>query len=150
MKECSACKRNLAPKEFQARSPYICTVCSKRNHEARISNTYRSYLTNLFNQSRSKNRTSRNLEWLITVDDLVALWEKQEGRCAISGVFLTHHKDGLGHKEYNVSIDRIQNARGYTPQNTQLVCFRANRLKGELPEDMFYWWVKTINNFSCD
>lgn len=150
MKECSACHRALALKEFDAGNNNICRACGKRKTEARVSDTYRSYLNNLFNQSKSRNKTSRNIDWQITLDDLTALWEKQEGRCAISGVFLTHHKDGTGHKEYNVSIDRIQNTRGYTPQNTQLVCYRANKLKGDLPEDMFYWWVKTINNFSCD
>ncbi len=151
MRECNFCQRTLALKEFDDVRRYnVCRACDKRQTEARVSDTYRSFLNNLFNQSKSNNKKSRNLDWKITLDDLIALWEKQEGRCAISGIFLTHHKDGTGHKEYNVSIDRITSTRGYTPQNTQLVCYRANLLKSNLPEDMFYWWVKTINNFSCD
>lgn len=90
------------------------------------------------------------MQWAITSDDLILLWEKQKGRCAISGVFLTHHKDGSGYKDYNASIDRISGEKGYTPQNVQLVCYRINIMKHTLPEDMFYWWVKTINDFSCD
>ena len=148
-RECSSCRKDLPLTAF-VKPNKQCSVCKQHHNEARISNTYHSYLNNLFNQSKTTNGRTRNLEWQITLDDLVELWEKQEGRCAISGVFLTHHKDGSGAKEHNVSIDRIAGTRGYIPQNVQLVCYRANMLKGALPEDMFYWWVKTINDFSCD
>ena len=90
------------------------------------------------------------MEFTITKEDVVGLWDKQEGRCAISGVFLTHHKDGSGTKEYNASIDRISGEKGYIYQNVQLVAYRINIMKHTLPEDMFYWWVKTIHDFSCD
>ena len=148
-KTCATCQREQAVGAFD-KNGRICGSCKQHNNEARISNTYRSYLNNLFNQSKRSNKVSRQLEWRITVDDLVKLWEEQGGRCAISGVFLTHHKDGSGTKEWNVSIDRIVNTRGYLPENIQLVCYRANMLKAGLSEDMFYWWVKTINDFSCD
>jgi len=148
-KECTSCHKVLPLAAF-VKPSNICAVCKQQNKEARISNTYHSYLNNLFNQSRSTNKKTRQLEWQITLDDLLEMWEKQGGRCAISGAFLTHHKDGSGTKEWNVSIDRIVNTRGYTPQNTQLVCHRVNLMKHTLSEDMFYWWVKTINDFTCD
>ena len=47
-------------------------------------------------------------------------------------------------------IDRINGEEGYTFHNIQLVCYRINIMKHTLSEDMFYWWVKTINDFSCD
>jgi len=74
------------------------------------------------------------------------LWYKQEGRCALSGVHLTHHVDGRGVKEFNASVDRINNDVHYEPQNVQLVAYRINIMRHTLSEDMFWWWVKTIHD----
>ena len=62
----------------------------------------------------------------ITPEDVIALWEKQDGRCAISGVYLTHHVDGSGKKEYNASIDRISGDKGYTIHNIA-TCLLSNQ-----------------------
>ena len=68
----------------------------------------------------------------------------------MSGVYFTHHKDGSGNKEFNASIDRIDPGGNYTKNNVQLVAYRVNMLKHTLTEDMFYWWIKNIHDFSCD
>jgi len=152
LKRCLTCQHDLDVSMFD-KLTNSCQRCRRQLNEARISNTYISYLSNLISQSRSANKrtkNARNLEWDITLDDLIFKWKKQEGRCAISGVYLTHHKDGMGRKECNVSLDRISGERGYTVQNVQLVCFRINIMKHTLSEDMFYWWVKNIHSFSCD
>lgn len=151
-KECTSCGRVKDESDFyKGRSD--CIACKTNRHEVRISKSYASYLRNVCTQSGSAvkaGKRTKALPWEITPQDLIHLWEKQDGRCAISGVYLTHHKDGSGKKEYNASIDRINGDKGYTPQNIQLVCYRINIMKHTLSEDMFYWWVKTINDFSCD
>lgn len=63
---------------------------------------------------------------------------------------MTHHHDGSGLKDFNASIDRIDNQLGYIPGNVQLVAYRTNILKQTLSTDMLYWWVKTIYEYSCD
>ena len=88
--------------------------------------------------------------WEITPQDLIDKWEEQGGRCAISGVILTHHIDGGGHKDFNASLDRISPEHGYTADNVQLVAYRINIMKHSLSEDMLFWWIKTIHDFSCD
>ena len=128
-------------------------VCKQKQIEERVSRSYESYLRHLYSQSKSSVKCGKradHVEWHLEPEDLIALWEKQEGKCAVSGVFLTHHKDGSGRKDYNASIDRISCERGYTTQNIQLVAYRINIMKHTLSEDMFYWWIKTINDFSCD
>ena len=151
--QCPSCKKHLDASNFQGRRK-LCITCKNSARAKVVSASYEEYLRNLYSQSKSANRptssNSRNLLWEITADDLIALWQKQGGKCALSGVYLTHHKDGSGRKEYNASIDRISPEKDYTPENVQLVCFRVNILKHALSEDMFYWWVKTINDFSCD
>jgi len=149
---CASCNKDLESQLFR-KGRTICTACKQKQIEERVSRSYESYLRHLHSQSKSSVKCGKradHVEWHIEPEDLVALWQKQEGKCAVSGVFLTHHKDGSGRKDYNASIDRISGDRGYTPQNIQLVAYRINIMKHTLSEDMFYWWIKTINDFSCD
>ena len=151
-KECVSCKKTLDESEFRV-GRNVCMACKKQQNETRVSSSYENYLRNVYSQSMSTVKSGKRnggITWNIEPEDLVALWEKQDGKCAISGVYLTHHKDGTGHKEYNASIDRISGDKGYTIHNIQLVAYRINIMKHTLSEDMFYWWIKTINDFSCD
>ena len=101
------------------------------------------------NQKPAKSKRRGIKEFTITAEDLISLYREQEGRCVVSGVILTHHKDGHGNKEFNISIDRIDNTLGYTLDNVRLVAYRLNMMRGGLTNDMFYWWVRTINDFTC-
>jgi hypothetical protein len=151
-KDCLSCKKTLDESEFRT-GRNVCMTCKTQKAAHRISRSYENYLRNLYSQSKSANSNgskNRGLEWALTSEDLITLWERQDGRCALSGVYLTHHKDGSGYKDHNASIDRISGDKGYVFQNVQLVCYRINIMKHTLSEDMFYWWVKTINDFSCD
>ena len=51
------------------------------------------------NTNRKQNKGHSKVEFDITVEDLIRVWEKQNGRCALSGIVLTHHVDGSGKKE---------------------------------------------------
>lgn len=64
----------------------------------------------------------------LNVDFLVSLFEKQRGLCAITGDRMTHIC-GKGRINSNLSLDRIDSSRGYEPDNIQLACWYANRLK---------------------
>jgi len=150
--KCAACHQLLPPNSVKS-GRKTCPSCKQKKEQIRISASYENYLRNLFSQSKSNARSGKrgaDYVWDLTPEDFIALWEAQKGRCAISGVFLTHHKDGSGWKDCNASIDRINGKKGYTVANTQLVCYRINIMKHTLSEDMFYWWVKTINDSSCD
>jgi hypothetical protein len=151
-KMCPSCKQTLDESEF-SKGRVICGQCKTEKAISGISASYETYLRNLYSKSKSNvKRGMRGPEvtFEIEPEDVIALWEKQNGKCAISGVYLTHHLDGSGKKEYNASIDRISGDKGYTIHNIQLVCYRINIMKHTLSEDMFYWWIKTINDFSCD
>ena len=151
-KECLSCKKTLDESEFRV-GRNMCMACKTNQATTRISSSYENYLRNLYSKSKSsvkQGKRADHVEFDIQPEDLVALWAKQDGRCAISGVYLTHHVDGSGKKEYNASIDRVRGDEGYTIHNVQLVAYRINIMKHTLSEDMFYWWIKTINDFSCD
>jgi hypothetical protein len=86
----------------------------------------------------------------ITLDDVMDLWVKQSGKCAISGVCMTYHRGGGSKNDFNVSIDRIDSNGHYTTNNIQLVAHRANQMKNDMDKASFVWWVQTIYFNNCN
>lgn len=154
---CVRCKKSLPPDQFNRHSRNrgeikrsYCRACAKALDRKTRSSGYETYLRYLIRKNKSSSTERGISDYTITAESLKELWEKQGGKCAISGVILTHHLDGTGRKEFNASIDRIDSQLGYVPGNVQLVAYRANVLKNDLGLDMLYWWVKTIYQYSCD
>jgi hypothetical protein len=132
-------------KEGQVRG--ICQQCVTLQRARKTSATPESYLRVLNVQLKSQ-RLKQDIEYGITTEDLIDMWEMQGGKCALSGMLMTHQRDGTygdrKKKEFNASIDRINPQGPYVRENVQLVAARVNTMKHTLGEDMFIWWVKNI------
>jgi hypothetical protein len=62
------------------------------------------------------------------------LWQKQTGRCALTGMEFDLRDDEEGGSQHDrVSLDRIDNSLGYSEGNVQLVTQFANRARGTTP-----------------
>ena len=153
---CTTCKEPLPDSKFEQYPSGTwrkkCTPCrmlqkNRRRYEV-MSASHESYLRNLL--SKLKSTRSKTHSFTLTAPQILSLWEEQDGKCAVSGVALTHHLDGTGTKEFNASIDRINNDEGYSRQNVRLVAYRINIMRHTLSTDMFWWWVKTCHDFACD
>jgi len=57
---------------------------------------------------------------------------------------MTHIKDGTGHHNTNISIDRYDNNKGYVSGNIRLVCLAVNMMKYTMDLDEFVQWCKFI------
>lgn len=147
-KACIVCKKELALENFDSQR-LVCRACRMLAFQRQTSATYLAYLHELYKTAKGRARR-RGTDFTIDKQDLIDLWIAQGGRCALSGVVLTHHRDGSGKKDFNGSIDRINNLSGYHLTNVQMVAYRVNIMKNTLPEGLFYWWIKTIHDFSCD
>jgi hypothetical protein len=79
----------------------------------------------------------------LTVQDLQNLWDKQSGKCALSGVPMTYTK-GSGRIPTNLSMDRIDSTLPYQLGNVQLVCYQANLMKSELGVAELRFWCERI------
>lgn len=79
----------------------------------------------------------------LSLDYMMELYEKQEGKCALSGREMTYIT-GNGRVPTNISIDRIDSSVGYEEGNVQLVCIQANKMKAELRTDDLLSWCKDI------
>lgn len=78
-------------------------------------------------------RSGRILEHTITHNDLLELWHKQDGKCALSGAELTAR---VGHTN-TVSVDRIDSTIGYVKDNVQLVTVQVNVAKNKWTDAEF-------------
>lgn len=77
---------------------------------------------------------SNNTAFNITVDDVIRVWEQQNGVCYYSGMFMTLNRS---ERMNSMSIDRRDTALGYIPDNIVLCCSVVNRMKQHLSVDEF-------------
>ena len=87
----------------------------------------------------------QNLEFNITLDYLLYLWNYQKGKCALSDIDMTYELR-VGRTPTNVSIDKIDHTKGYTMDNIQLVCMACNQIKNDLSNEEMYKFCKAIVN----
>jgi hypothetical protein len=81
----------------------------------------------------------RNLNWDLTIENLEALWQKQNGKCALSGINLDN-----AYLTETVSIDRIDSKNGYSIDNVQLVHKDLNLMKRSMSDEVFISWCCLI------
>ena len=81
-------------------------------------------------QQARKGAVKRHIDFSISADDIIALWEEQKGLCKLSNVpmTLTHGTMTLQNPT-KVSIDRIDSTIGYHKGNIQLVIWQINCAK---------------------
>ena len=69
----------------------------------------------------------------INQDYLMALYDQQEGLCALSGVRMTW---STGKTEpTSISMDRIDGDKGYVDGNVRLVCMAVNAFRGIMNDE---------------
>jgi hypothetical protein len=120
---------------------WTCRACA-RDKSRGLRRKWRTEHTDPFQYNLKKSFTlakhhSKKIgrEFTITFDEVLALWEAQGGRCAISGVPMDHFPGDGERRRNKVTMDRIDCARGYTPDNVWLITDWANRAKSDLTRE---------------
>lgn len=75
---------------------------------------------------------------------LVGLWDRQGGRCRLTGLPMLLCSPEGGVNELVLSVDRIDSNRQYEPGNLQLVCWFINRWKGTTSQDQFMALIEIL------
>jgi hypothetical protein len=76
----------------------------------------------------------------ISLGQLMLIWEKQQGRCALTGIPMTTKMHNL----CSASIDRKDNSVDYTPDNVQLTCLAFNLAKNVLSDVRIRAFIETF------
>jgi hypothetical protein len=180
---CTCCHINKPVKDY-ASCPAVhdglgshCKTC-RAQQENRRKSTYNGYIKHIYLEikkrvnKKNKKVEEKNkklvkngkipdpnenpLEFVITEQYLHDLYTKQEGKCAILKVTMTHRhepvplekKSSRSQKNprhtYNISPDKINSTLGYMPGNIHLVCNVINNMKWDIPIDVFYSMCKLV------
>lgn len=102
------------------------------------------YLKEIINGAKYRAR-KKNISFELNLDILKNLWEKQEGKCSITGLSMTT-TILKGKLKTNLSIDRIDSNKGYTIDNVQLVCVAVNIMKNTFTLDELKYFCNLIIN----
>lgn len=96
-------------------------------------------------------RRRRNIVLAITIEDAWRKFLAQKGRCALTGLpldwtyYVGRDRGGKPVRHLgSASLDRIDNAAGYTPSNIQWVHKEINIMRGDLSIEAFRHWCRLV------
>lgn len=103
-----------------------CKKCSNRNnHPQGQFNGIRISWWNKYKLGASY----RNIVWNLDIEDAVEILNKQDFKCALTGLDLVCVGDLTN---INASLDRLDNSKGYIKENVQFVHKDVNMMRGVL------------------
>ncbi len=78
----------------------------------------------------------------VTQNELVEIYNKQDGKCALSGIKMTWAQEAW--TETSMSIDRIDWRLGYVSGNVRLVCYAINCFRQRMTDNEMLAMAKAI------
>lgn len=90
----------------------------------------------------------RNIKVTLTMVEAEALLQKQQLKCALSGVPLK--MTTRWNEKSTASLDRIDSTKGYSKDNVQWVHKDLNKMKQEFPNQVFIEWCKAVTEHDRD
>lgn len=100
------------------------------------------YFSNLIQGARQ-----RNLEFDIDQEFLWELFQKQNGKCALTGVNIKLDVVCEDKKDRTASVDRIDPTKGYTKDNVQWVHKTINYMKMDFTQEEFIEMCKLVSEY---
>lgn len=122
-----------------------CVFCVRKNApKGNESSSWRGgkYISSKFLSNVKHGARKRNIDCVVTIDELDKLWEAQDGRCVYTNRELT-----LSGDDCTASLDRIDSNEGYYLGNVQFVHKTVNVMKWALPEEEFLGFIEEIYGY---
>lgn len=132
-------KYGIAEREHTKSEKYKNAILKNRIHHT-IPSRYFYSLINGANR--------RQIYFNITIDDIWNQFEKQNKKCALSGLDLKFPEFGEKPTSQTASLDRINSDDGYIVTNIQWLHKDINKMKWELDQKKFIDLCKQITNYT--
>ena len=160
-KTCSKCEKEFDVSFFhsdKSSTDGLQSACKDCRHimSKKWASTYDGYMKKLIKEAKNNiNKRAKDIKFEIKLNDILELYKKQNGICALSGIKMTHI--GYGEKKtqkrrfvnlFNISIDRIDSNKDYTKDNIQLVCAAINFMKQDYDLRDFIFLCKSVSMHS--
>lgn len=156
--ECPMCKKIYEKSHYHDR-PLECKPCAAIKFDLegrkRRYGTIGEFHGSLYRVYKH-NAEKRGYEFKVSQDFLWKLFQKQNGLCKLSGlpltlksVFKTNPNSKGSHIDrtrLTASIDRIDSSKGYTEDNVQWIHKVINIMKGNLSDNDFIYFCKSVSN----
>lgn len=143
--EFSKCKKAVKRNGFS----YVCKQCQAKDQQRRRKNYKNSDLLDYTLKKRlydAQNRAKlKNQYYDIDLEFMYEMWNKQKGKCALTGIPMTVTEHGRTNT--NISLDRIDSNKGYTKDNVHLICSAVNFMKSNLSLDEFIMYCQSIIDY---
>lgn len=110
-----------------------------------ISYTYKN-ITGVWYGATRQSALARGFEFNVSMEYLNDLLEKQNFKCALSGLPIKIN-EGRKTKETTASLDRIDNNKGYTEDNVQFLHKNVNYMKWKHNQKYFLELCNTIAEY---
>lgn len=122
-------RHNATPKARERRAEYQRTG-KGRAASKKYTASYRGVLRAII--KRASGRHSErwpDAPYILTLTDLVEMWRRQDGLCALTGLKMTWGQGRI--RPTSMSLDRVNSERGYTLDNVRLICHSVNAFRGD-------------------
>lgn len=117
----------------------------------RIKNDYKYRCKRLLHSAKYRAKQIK-VNFNLTTEYLISLWEEQNGCCAVSGrkFDLSKPDKGLCVKPNSPSLDRINSKKGYVEGNIRFVCYQVNTALNQYGEEALIALCQDIINFKSN
>lgn len=137
-------KKVVCGKSIVRRSAVSCGCWNKNKCWQGVGDLGKTYWSKIV-----KHASERNLEFSIDMKYAWKLFQKQKGKCALSGVDILIDRSWsqntyMGKSINTASLDRIDSSKGYIKGNVQWVHKTINKMKSNLLESDFINWCSKI------
>lgn len=119
-----------------------CRNCRRKQMYERINRSPKNMMNDRFNKINLRAKRE-NVEFSMTKEYLIRLFEYQKGRCFYTDEILSVIL-GSGRDRNGLSIDRIDNAIGYINENIVLCTNRFNTIKSNMTLEEIKMWMPPI------
>jgi hypothetical protein len=93
-------------------------------------------------KNAKKRAKNHGTPFRLTYGEVLEMWRRQQGRCAVTGIEFTEEWCGCrSRRPWIPSLDRRNSQRGYTVKNTRLVVYAANAAMNE-------WGVSVLDQLA--
>jgi hypothetical protein len=109
---------------------------------------FRYHIKNMKSRSKEYNR-----EMSVDIYYLKELWDRQEGKCAITNIPLIHKYmittiRNTPKSPYQASIDRIDNSKGYVKGNVRFVCLMYNFMRNDFTDEQVLEFLGEVTKYT--
>lgn len=144
---CEECKKQFIPTHNHFKNRKFCNIRCSNNAIRLIKDPKEKYFREKITRLKS-NAKKRNIEMLLTWQDLLNKYNNQNGKCFYTGKNLQLTYSTKTRKVCppdQLSVDRLDSNKGYNQINTVLCCYAINNFKGDLTLNEFQEYLRFLN-----